>query len=146
MWLIVMMSSQLDMIRQIREWPGRLLPGNSCRSRSADRDAGGSRQACRRCGVMIRASGNSAANWAAAPNSAPMRSVYLRHVLRHLVGRGEPRDMLGGPVDADDVPADIGDVESQGHPRVVADAALLDLRCLAVNEDGLVVAARLPWT
>src|ERR1700722_17690305 len=37
----------------------------------------GSRQACRRCGVMIRASGNIAANRDAVPNSAPMRSEYL---------------------------------------------------------------------
>ena len=48
------------------------------------------------------------------------------------VGRGEAGNVLGGPVDADDVPAEIGHVESQCHPRVVADVAQLDLRRLAV--------------
>jgi hypothetical protein len=52
--------------------------------------------------------------------------------------------MLGGPVDADDVPADIGDVQSQRHPRVVADVAQLRLRWLAVKKDGLVVAQQEP--
>jgi len=59
----------------------------------------GGRQACRRCGVMTRAP-ELRANREAVPNSAPMRLGVLHHVLRHLVGRGEPGNMLGGPVDA----------------------------------------------
>ena len=101
------------------------------------------RQACRRRGVMIRASGNNSANWAAVPNSPDALGV-LHHVLRHLVGRGEPGNVLGGPLDADDVPADVGHVEAQGHLRVVADVAQLNLRRLAVDEDRLIVAQQEP--
>src|ERR1035438_368490 len=35
------------------------------------------RQAYRRCGVTIRGSENSVANWDAVPNKAPMRSAYF---------------------------------------------------------------------
>src|SRR5579863_5447334 len=68
----------------------------------------------------------------------------LHHILRHLIGRGEPGNVLSGPRDADDVPTEIGHVQPQRHLRVVADVAQLHLRRLAVDKDCLVITQQEP--
>lgn len=68
----------------------------------------------------------------------------LDDVLGHPVGGGEVGMVLGASVNADDVPAQVGDIEADRDRRVAADVRQLVLGCLAVDEDGLVIAKKKP--
>jgi hypothetical protein len=49
-----------------------------------------------------------------------------------------------GALQSDDIAAKVGDVEAEGHGRVVIDVAQLGLARPAVHEDGLVVTEQIP--
>ncbi len=101
-------------------------------------------QAWSRVEVITMASENPAANVSTVPKIAPIRSAYLAAYSGTWSAGGWPVAQTGGALDADDVAADVGDVEPESDVRVGGDVAELGLARPAVDQHAVVVAIQEP--